>query len=100
MRRSKTSKGEIEVEINESVVIVTYEYCYDAGVWTYSNGDPGYPSSLDIDILSAVDTETNIDIADDLTSKQISIIEEEIQKQEDNDDDHEYYPEYERDCDE
>lgn len=44
---------EIEVERNGDVEVyqvdVLVKWVYDPGVWTYKNGDPGYPSSFDYD---------------------------------------------------
>jgi hypothetical protein len=41
-----------KVKILGIEVDVEYEYYYDPGVWTYSNGDPGYPESSELDITS------------------------------------------------
>jgi hypothetical protein len=38
-------------ETEESIEIyVRYKWYYDPGVWTLSNGDPGYPEESEIDI--------------------------------------------------
>ena len=29
-------------------LVVDYEYSYDPGVWTFPNGDPGYPESEEV----------------------------------------------------
>ena len=31
---------------------VEYNYYYDPGVWTYPNGDPGYPESSELEITA------------------------------------------------
>lgn len=33
-------------------VEVEFNYSYDPGVWTLRNGDPGYPASEELDIVS------------------------------------------------
>jgi hypothetical protein len=35
-----------------ATLTVEYTYVYDPGVWTYRNGDPGYPACEDISIIS------------------------------------------------
>lgn len=59
-------------------VEVKYWYEYDAGVWTYSNGDPGYPPDESLEIVSIIDTATGKDIYDELEKTDISILEETI----------------------
>ena len=39
---------------------ITYSYDYDPGIRTYSNGDPGYPPVIDLDIISVL--YKNVDI--------------------------------------
>ena len=39
----------------EPLIVVEFSYDYDDGVHTYSNGDPGYPPSEDLEILSVTD---------------------------------------------
>lgn len=51
---------ELEVPIGESVVKVHYNYSYDPGVWTYPNGDPGYPPSCNLDIVKIIYKDVDI----------------------------------------
>lgn len=77
----KKATHTIVVELCDYTLEVDYIYEHDAGVWTYSNGDPGYPESTDIDILSAVDTESNTDILHTLSASELATIEEHICEQ-------------------
>lgn len=36
----------------ECSVIAQYSWYYDPGVWSYSNGDPGYPPESEVDMKS------------------------------------------------
>ncbi len=44
----------IEIEINGrgDMLVVEYKYYYEPSVHTLSNGDPGYPESHELDIIS------------------------------------------------
>ena len=55
--KAYTTYKEIELEITNpyrendvEYIIVEYKEEYDPGVWTYSNGDPGHPSHLEIEM--------------------------------------------------
>lgn len=41
---------------------VSYEYYYDPGKWTYSNGDPGYPEYEEINIkhIKILNSDSNL----------------------------------------
>jgi hypothetical protein len=42
----------ITIDVLGVKVDVDFNYHYDPGVWTYSNGDPGYPASEELNINS------------------------------------------------
>lgn len=41
------------IKVKGIPIEVEFNYSYDPGVHTYSNGDPGYPPSEELDIISA-----------------------------------------------
>jgi hypothetical protein len=44
--------GSVTIYIRNDIELeIEYNYSYDAGVHTYSNGDPGYPPSEDFEII-------------------------------------------------
>jgi hypothetical protein len=51
-----------EVKDNSAYLLVTYSEWWDKGVWTFSNGDPGYPPSYDLEIdkYEVIDSEGDI----------------------------------------
>lgn len=48
----KCKLGSVSGAYTPVVLEVKYEYSYDPGVWTYPNGDPGYPEYEEINIES------------------------------------------------
>jgi hypothetical protein len=57
--KAYTTYKEKEIEITnpynndqKEYVIVEYREEYDPGVWTYSNGDPGYPPDFELEMCS------------------------------------------------
>lgn len=54
---TKFKKKEVEItnphnNKQKEYVIVEYKEQYDPGLWAFDNGDPGYPSEIDIEICS------------------------------------------------
>ena len=54
-----TTYQEKEIEITnpynndqKEYVIVEYKEQYDPGIWSYSNGDPGYPPDFELEMCS------------------------------------------------
>lgn len=60
MARNGTSRGHNSLEFTvtnpsteeECKVIAQYSWYYDPGVWTYPNGDPGYPPESEVEMKS------------------------------------------------
>ena len=69
---------ELKVVIGNSIVTVHYNYSYDPGVWTYPNGDPGYPSSYSLDVEEVFYKDVDITTLIFEGSEFLSIIEEAI----------------------
>lgn len=40
------------IKVKGIPIEVEFTYSYDPGVWTYPNGDPGYPESSELEIIS------------------------------------------------
>lgn len=60
------SNIEIKLDnVENTTLSVTYNYEFTPGLWTYPNGDPGYPEFEDINIVTIL---TNQDITDMLYS--------------------------------
>ena len=57
---------------------VVYNYFYDPGVRTYSNGDPGYPPSEELDIAKIIVGTTDITSVVYNTPSLFRVIEESI----------------------
>ena len=64
----------ILVNIQGVELVVDYKYYYDPGVYTYSNGDPGYPPYEELEILHVNHRE--VDIYNLLSQEIIEEIEE------------------------
>lgn len=57
---------------------VVYDYFYDPGVYTYPNGDPGYPPSEELDIAKIIVGTTDITSVIYNTPSLFRVIEESI----------------------
>lgn len=57
---------------------VVYNYFYDPGVYTYPNGDPGYPPSEELDIAKIIVGTTDITLVIYNTPSLFRVIEESI----------------------